>query len=80
MSGNLAALLLAATFITYLGPNVPDRRIEAIVDRGPIIELIIRCSVGTAIITYSKPEALYCGPSGACGGNRDQVIRRACGT
>jgi len=53
-------------------------RVEAIVHRGPISELIVRCPRGTAIISYSKMERLYCIPRGGCGASLDEAVRRAC--
>lgn len=53
-------------------------RVEAIVDRGPISELIVRCPRGTAIISYSKYERLFCAPRGGCGASLASTVRRAC--
>ena len=77
----LATLASAVTGIItiYSGPNAPDARIEATTDRGPIIELIVRCPKGTAIISYSKMERLFCDPRLVCGADKDAVIRRSCG-
>lgn len=73
------ALFLTGTFTIYPGPSTPDRRIEAITDHGPILELIVRCPRGNAIISYSKSDRLYCGPRWTCDDSRDRVIREACG-
>jgi len=78
----VASLVLTTStpFIQYAPPsNRRPPRIEAVIDRGPIFELIVRCSSGTAIVSYSKVERLYCGPKGGCGGNRDEVFRKSCG-
>ena len=79
MQATLAAVLLAGTFTIYPGPALQDDRVEAVTDRGPILEMIIRCERGTAIISYSKLEGLYCDPRLACSPNRASVIRRSCG-
>lgn len=73
-------VLVASTpFIQYAPPARPaTSRIEAIVDRGPILELIVRCPTGTAIVSYSKIERLYCGPRGGCNNSREQTIRSTC--
>ncbi len=63
----------------YSGPNAPDPRIEAATDRGPIIEYIVRCPKGTAIISYSKMERLFCDPQLRCEAGKEPVMRRACG-
>jgi len=79
MQAILAAVVLAGTFTIYTGPALPDQQIEAITDRGPILEMIVRCSRGTAIISYSKLEKLYCDPRLICSASRESVIERACG-
>ena len=84
----LANALLAVNFTTYpaLGDRPPaaprevqaTAQIEAMVDRGPIVEMILRCPSGTAIISYSKIERRYCGPAGGCDGEISRVVMRAC--
>lgn len=74
-------LLLAASaslFTIYPGSNNPSPRIEAITDRGPLLEMIVRCPRGTAIMTYSKIEHLYCSPKHACFRSQSQTIADAC--
>lgn len=77
----LAALATASAGIItlYSGVNAPDARVEAITDRGPILEMIVRCRQGSAIISYSKMERLYCDPQLRCNADKDLVIRRTCG-
>jgi hypothetical protein len=84
-----AATFLTASITAY--PGFGDRgivtprkaqtvpRIEATVDRGPIVEMIVRCPRGTAIVSYSKIERLYCGPKQACTRSIDRVVSAACG-
>lgn len=72
------SLFLTGIITIYPGPNVPDQRIEAITDLGPILEMIVRCPKGTAIISYSKGERLFCGPRMACSFSRETTIRNAC--
>ncbi len=79
MNPYLAAVLLTANFTVYSGPDSPDERIEAIIDRGPIQELIVRCQRGTAIISYSKMDRRYCDPRLACDTDKERVIERTCG-
>lgn len=74
----LAVLLVASTFTIYAPSSKQLPHIEALTDRGPIVEMIVRCRVGTAIVSYSKIEKLYCGPRGACSRDRDAVIARLC--
>ena len=79
MRANVAAALLAGTFTIYSGADSQDGRVEAVTDRGPILELIVRCRNGTAIISYSKIERLYCDPRLSCSPSKDSIIRSACG-
>lgn len=75
----LTGVVLAATFTLYPGPqSAIDPRIEAITERGPILELIVRCPVGTAIISYSRVERLFCTPRLECDRDQDAVIARSC--
>lgn len=76
-----AAIILAfaSTFTVYPGQSAREPRIEAITDRGPIVELIVRCPTGTAIMSYSKLEGLYCTARHPCTSNLDTAIRNGCG-
>jgi hypothetical protein len=83
------AALLTANFTAY--PGFGDRgiatprkaeqsgRVEATIDRGPIVELIVRCQSGTAIISYSKVERLFCSPKHSCNRQIGRVMTEACG-
>jgi hypothetical protein len=89
MFGVFSLTLLTANFTAY--PSFGDKgiatprkaernaRIEATVDRGPIVELIVRCPSGTAIISYSKIEKLFCGPTHSCSTQMNRVVSQACG-
>jgi hypothetical protein len=66
-------LFVALSITTY--PAFGDRvspshlvhpRVEAEIDKGPIVELIVNCRPGTTIITYSKAEQLFCTPKRGC--------------
>ncbi len=78
MLAHIGAALAVATFTVYSGPKAADTRIEAVTDRGPILELIVRCPQGTAIITYSKVERLYCDPRLVCDTTKEPVVTRSC--
>jgi hypothetical protein len=54
-------------------------RVEAATDRGPIVEMIVRCPKGTAIISYSKIERLYCSPKHTCNRSLGVVLAKSCG-
>jgi hypothetical protein len=89
MSGVVAFTLVLANFTAY--PSYGDQgiatprgverhpRIEASIDRGPIAELIVRCPKGTAIISYSKVERLFCTPRHVCDRDLDRVVAKSCG-
>jgi hypothetical protein len=65
--------------IHYTAPKLQQPpQIEAAFDRGVFIDLIVKCSDGTAIMTYSKVEKVFCSPKGECGTQRDAVIKNAC--
>ncbi len=53
--------------------------VEVIVDRGPISELVINCRPGSAIISYSKVERVFCTPSQGCHGTLGAAIEAVCG-
>jgi hypothetical protein len=70
-----AAALIATSLTSYpvygdKPPIVPRGaqypRIEAAIDKGPVLELIVRCGGGAAIVHFSKIERVYCAPSGRC--------------
>lgn len=73
-----AAVVLASLTTIYPGKSAGWGPVEAVTDRGPIYELIVRCPNGTAIMSYSKIERLYCSPRHACSPSRDETIRRSC--
>lgn len=77
----MLGLLLAATtgtFTIYPGPAAGSPQIEAVTQRGPIYELIVNCGSGTAIVSYSPVDGMYCAPRGACGGDRAAIIDQSC--
>lgn len=75
-----AAIVLTAStpYINYPPVRTAPPRIEVVSDRGPILELVVRCPSGTAIITYSKIERVFCGPKSGCSGDRHSVIEKVC--
>ncbi len=85
----LTAGLVAASFATY--PSLGDRgliepksigsnsRVERAIDKGLIVELIVRCDRGVAIISYSKVERLFCTPKLVCRLKMSDVVAQSCG-
>lgn len=80
--------VLATGFTSYPGfgdrlPVAPpaaatSARIEAVTDKGPIVEMIVKCRNGTAIISYSKIERVYCSPRLACKRDLGAVVGDSC--
>lgn len=56
----------------------PEAIVEAKIDRGPIVELIVKCGGGTAIISYSKIERVFCTPQLACGPGLQRALQETC--
>ena len=82
MSVKMLVIALATNvtpFIEYPAFVLDHPKIEAVTDKGPILEMIVRCRTGTAIISYSKIERVYCDPRLSCARDRNVVARRACG-
>ena len=82
MSVKILAIALAANvtpFIEYPAFILDHPKIEAVTDKGPILEMVVRCKAGTAIISYSKIERVFCDPHLSCDRNPALVATRACG-
>jgi len=79
MASAVALVFLAANITLYPGSRHPDPRIEMIADRGPILELTVKCRGGVAVISYSTIERLYCSPRFDCSRNMTEIIRKSCG-
>jgi hypothetical protein len=76
MQGFLAA---AVTLLNYYpGFTDVDSRIEAVIDRGLVAELVVRCEPGTAIIAASMVDQTYCTPKFACYAKLDRAISESC--
>lgn len=52
--------------------------IEAYTDRGPIVELIVRCPAGTGIMSFSKIERLYCSSKFKCSAELEAAVADTC--
>ncbi|MGD9783094.1 MAG: hypothetical protein AB7E80_10780 [Hyphomicrobiaceae bacterium] len=81
---SFAATVLAATAATgtiysdYPAFLKRGGAVEAWTDRGPIIEIIVRCRVGTGIVSYSKIDGAYCAPRYDCHATLRSAIRKTC--
>ncbi len=72
-------IAMAAIFSDYPAFLKHGGVIEAYTDRGPIIEMIVRCKTGTGIISYSKIDHKYCSSKMTCSTSRDTAIAQTCG-
>lgn len=70
---------LAAIFSDYPAFVKRHAPIEAYTDRGPIVELIVRCHRGTGIMSYSKIERLYCSSKLTCHPYFETALDDTCG-
>lgn len=66
LTGAISVWMMVSLFSDYPAFLKKGGVIEAYTDRGPIVELIIRCPAGTGIMSYSKVERLYCSSKHNC--------------
>lgn len=66
LTGAFATWALVSVFSDYPAFLKRGGVIEAYTDRGTIVEMIVRCPVGTGILAYSKVEQLYCSSKHKC--------------
>jgi hypothetical protein len=74
----IAGLALTAIYSDYPAFLKRGGTIEAYTDRGPIIELIVRCPSGTGILSYSKVEKLYCSSKLNCSNELRVAVSDTC--
>jgi hypothetical protein len=53
-------------------------RVEAVTDLGPVQELIVMCNTGTAIVSYSKIDKVFCGAGNQCNISLPIMVRKVC--
>lgn len=76
-----AVLSTAATtslYSDYPGFVHPRAVVEAYTDKGPILELIVKCPGGAGIMSYSKLERLYCSSKHKCFTSLRTAVRDTC--
>ena len=78
MSNLLAALAVTTTFTLYPGFVSPNSQIEAVRDLGPVLEVIVRCPLGSGIMSYSKVDQKFCTPDWKCDRNFKRAVSRLC--
>lgn len=88
----IATVILAATTVTAAssglttnpGSNQTANIIEIALDRGLILEIIVRCrrkrdgQTSIGIITYSRTEHLYCSSNNNCYPNPKKAVAETC--
>lgn len=80
----LATLVLAASAATtniysdYPGLLHPRSMVQAYLDKGPIVEIVVRCPVGSGILSYSKLEKLYCSSKHDCFRSLESATHDTC--
>ncbi len=78
------AFVVAATSLTTIYSDYPvfagrGGPVEAYTDKGPIVEMIVRCPGGTGIMSYSKSERVYCSSKHRCMASLDAALEDTCG-
>lgn len=69
---------LAISFIYYPEFVAPNSRIEAVTDLGPVLEVVVKCKNGTAIISFSKVERIFCTPKWKCFADMSTAVSKSC--
>lgn len=78
MNSLLVALAVSSTFTLYPGFVAPKAQIEAVRDKGLVLEFIVRCPAGTGIMSYSKVDEHFCTPDWECTGSMQSAITKLC--
>jgi hypothetical protein len=76
MYGFLAAAV--TLFNYYPGFTDSHSKIEAVIDRGLVAELVVRCEEGTAIVAASMVDQKFCTPKFVCYPALDRAISESC--
>jgi hypothetical protein len=80
-TGLMLGAFLATTLVgfnSYPGFTDPNSRIEAVIDKGLIFELIVRCERGTGIIAASPIEQTFCTPKFVCYASLSKAVDETC--
>lgn len=74
----IAYSFMASTFTAYQAFVHPGATVETLIDKGLVVEMIVRCPDGAGIITFSKVERRYCTPDFTCHAAIKPAIRHLC--
>ena len=76
---NMLLAAIAATSFTYYPQFVqPDSKITTVTDLGPVLEVVVKCHRGSAIMSYSKIERVFCTPDWVCYRDMQTAASKAC--
>ncbi len=70
---------VSATFSVYPGFVKPKSQVEMVRDLGLVLEVTVKCPLGTGILTFSKVEKVFCAPDLVCYRDLQAAIRKTCG-
>ena len=82
----LGVMILVLVQPDLPAPDLPQRgmetrsipRVERVIDRGAMIELIVTCHGATGIIVFSKVEKMFCTPHFLCHPSFPEAARSLC--
>ncbi len=76
---NILLVATAATSFTYYPEFVDTKaRVEAVKDLGPVLEVIVKCRKGSAIMSFSKMERVFCASDWKCYRDLDTAMAKSC--
>jgi hypothetical protein len=78
MAASFLLVALASGFSLFPGFLDPNLTVQAISDKGPILELIISCHPGEGIISVSKVDRLVCIPDASCYATIPEAVDHLC--
>jgi hypothetical protein len=79
MYGVFLASTAAATLFNYFpGLSNEASRISAIIDRGLVAELVVKCDEGEGIVAASLAEQTFCAPNFTCYEDLGEAISATC--
>lgn len=74
----LASVGVGNIFTVYPGFIEPKSDIQAVTDKGPVLEIIIACRPGEGIISFSKLDRAFCVPDATCYSTIRPAIQHLC--
>ena len=78
LNAMVIASLATNIFSLYPGLIRPGFEIQAVTDKGPVLELIVACNPGEGMMSYSKIERLFCLPDAVCYHDLKRAMAKLC--